>query len=156
LPRTAVTRVSHSNGSSFTLRSPVKKRQCELLWSLFVRRPSVRHLSSVNFYFKRHLLINNSADFIQSLQECSLGGHLWKLFKKCNSTQKEKNYKIFFLEAQRARDKISNMKHLVLSVYKVCSNKSPGVKIFPAQGVIDFPNMYILKLKKNLFKNSKS
>jgi hypothetical protein len=74
----------------FIFSLPVTKWQGELLWSLFVRpsvsRPSVRR-PSVNFYFKWHLLINHSANFIQTSQECSFGSHLWKLFKEFNSMQ---------------------------------------------------------------------
>jgi hypothetical protein len=45
------------------------------------------------------------------------------------------------------------MKHLLVSVYKVCSNKTPGVKIGPALGVIDFLYMCLAKtLKKSSFK----
>jgi hypothetical protein len=44
------------------------------------------------------------------------------------------------------------MKHLLVSVYQVCSNKSPGVKIGPAPGVIVFNYMCIVKLKKSSFK----
>jgi hypothetical protein len=43
--------------------------------------------ASVNFYFKCHLLINHKANFIQTSQECSFGGHLLKLFKEFNSMQ---------------------------------------------------------------------
>jgi hypothetical protein len=40
------------------------------------------------------------------------------------------------------------MKHLLVGVYQVCSNKNPGVKIGPARGgggVIDFLYLYIVK-----------
>jgi hypothetical protein len=37
------------------------------------------------------------------------------------------------------------MKHVLMGVYQDCSNKSPGVKIGPAPGVIDFPYMCIAK-----------
>jgi hypothetical protein len=36
------------------------------------------------------------------------------------------------------------MKHVQMDVYQVCSNKSPGVKIGPAPGDIDFPDMCIV------------
>jgi hypothetical protein len=39
------------------------------------------------------------------------------------------------------------MKHLLMGVYQVCSNESPGLKIGPALGVIDFPYMYIEKIQ---------
>jgi hypothetical protein len=43
------------------------------------------------------------------------------------------------------------MKHLLVSVYKECSNKSPGVKTAPAPGVLLFLNICVKKkLKKNL------
>jgi hypothetical protein len=38
------------------------------------------------------------------------------------------------------------MKHLLVDVYPVCSNKSSRIKIGPAPGVIDFP--YMFKVKK--------
>jgi hypothetical protein len=45
------------------------------------------------------------------------------------------------------------MKHLLVSVYQVLSNKSPGVKIGTAPGVFDFPCMHIVKAnKKSSFK----
>jgi hypothetical protein len=45
------------------------------------------------------------------------------------------------------------MKHLLVSVYKDCSNKSPGVKTGPAPGVSLFLNIYVKKkLKKSTFK----
>jgi hypothetical protein len=34
---------------------------------------------SVNFYFKRHILINRSANFIQTSQECSFRSQLLKI-----------------------------------------------------------------------------
>jgi hypothetical protein len=43
------------------------------------------------------------------------------------------------------------MKHLLVSVYQVCSNKSPWVKTSPTLGVIDFPYMYIVKTLKKFF-----
>jgi hypothetical protein len=46
------------------------------------------------------------------------------------------------------------MKHVLVSVYKVCSNKYPGVKIGPALGVIDFPYMCIAKTKKIFFETT--
>jgi hypothetical protein len=46
------------------------------------------------------------------------------------------------------------MNHLLVSVYQVCSNKSPGVKIAPAPVVIDFPYMYVVKTLKNLLKKT--
>jgi hypothetical protein len=51
------------------------------------------------------------------------------------------------------------MKHLLVGVYEICSNKIPGVKIGPPQGVIVFPYtcmyMYIVKFLKSSFKNLK-
>jgi hypothetical protein len=47
------------------------------------------------------------------------------------------------------------MKHLVMGVYQVCSNKGPWVRIGPAPGVIDIPYMCIVKLKKSSYKNPK-
>jgi hypothetical protein len=41
-----------------------------------------------------------------------------------------------------------------MGVYQVCSNKSPGVKIGPAPGVIDFPNMCIAKTSKIFFEKT--
>jgi hypothetical protein len=47
------------------------------------------------------------------------------------------------------------MKHLLVSVYKDCSNKSPGVKTGPAPGVSLFLNIYVKKkLKKSSFKKT--
>jgi hypothetical protein len=40
------------------------------------------------------------------------------------------------------------MKHVLMGVYQVYSNKCPGVKIGPAPGVIDFPYMCIAKTSK--------
>jgi hypothetical protein len=40
-------------------------------------------------------------------------------------------------------------------VYKVCSNKSLGVKICRVPGDIDFPYLYILKIKMSTFKKPK-
>jgi hypothetical protein len=37
------------------------------------------------------------------------------------------------------------MKHLLMCVYYFYWNKDPGVKIGPASGIIDFPDMYIVK-----------
>jgi hypothetical protein len=52
------------------------------------------------------------------------------------------------------------MRYLLLSLYQVCSNKIPGVKIGPSpggSGVIDFPYMCIVKtLKKNLLKSQRA
>jgi hypothetical protein len=42
-----------------------------------------------------------------------------------------------------------------MGVYQVCSNKSPGVKIGPAPGVIDFPYMHIVKTLKSSLKEPK-
>jgi hypothetical protein len=39
------------------------------------------------------------------------------------------------------------MKHVLMGVYQICSNKSPGVKIGPAPGDIDL-YVYIKNLKK--------
>jgi hypothetical protein len=48
------------------------------------------------------------------------------------------------------------MKYLLVGVYQVCSNKSPGVKIGPTQGVIVFPFMYKVKtFKKSSVKKPK-
>jgi hypothetical protein len=33
------------------------------------------------------------------------------------------------------------MKNFLMGVFKVCLDKSPGVKICPAHGVMDFPYM---------------
>jgi SPX domain protein involved in polyphosphate accumulation len=56
-----------------------------------------------------------------------------------------KTLKKIFEKTQIARVKIFSMKHLPVSVFKVCSNKSPRVKIGPATGDIDFPYMCIAK-----------
>jgi hypothetical protein len=41
-----------------------------------------------------------------------------------------------------------SIKQLLVSVYQVCSNKGPGVKIGPTlAGVIDFPYVYIYLTK---------
>jgi hypothetical protein len=56
-----------------------------------------------------------------------------------------KNLKYLLLKTERARAKIFGMKHLLVSVYQVCSNKRPGVKIGPPRGVIAFSFMYIVK-----------
>jgi hypothetical protein len=43
------------------------------------------------------------------------------------------------------------MKHLLVSVYKDCSNKNPGVKTGPAPGVLLFLTICVKKkLEKNL------
>jgi hypothetical protein len=44
------------------------------------------------------------------------------------------------------------MKHVLMDVYQVCPNKSPGVKIGPARADIDFPYMCIAKTKKSSLK----
>jgi hypothetical protein len=44
------------------------------------------------------------------------------------------------------------MKHLLVGIYQVCSNKSTGDKNGPPQGVIDFPYMYKAKSKKSFLK----
>jgi hypothetical protein len=43
------------------------------------------------------------------------------------------------------------MKHLIVGVCQVCSNKSHGVKIGPVPEVIYFPYMYRLKNLKSFF-----
>jgi hypothetical protein len=48
--------------------------------------------------------------------------------------RKELFLNIFFLKNQREKAKIFSMKHLLVGVYQVCSNKSPGVKIGPSPG----------------------
>jgi hypothetical protein len=50
------------------------------------------------------------------------------------------------------------MKHLLMGVYQVCSNKGPWVKIGPALGVIDFPYKYVYSknLKSLLLKKPES
>jgi hypothetical protein len=45
-----------------------------------------------------------------------------------------KNFKDLLLENERGRAKIFGMKHHLASVYQVCSNKCPGVKIGPTPG----------------------
>jgi hypothetical protein len=45
-----------------------------------------------------------------------------------------KNFKYLLLKNQRGRALIFGMKHLLVSVYQVCSNKSPWAKIGPALG----------------------
>jgi hypothetical protein len=57
---------------------------------------------------------------------------------------KMKTYKSS-LRTQRARAKIFSIKHFLMDVYQVCSNKRPVVKIGPAQGDIDHPYMCIAK-----------
>jgi hypothetical protein len=47
------------------------------------------------------------------------------------------------------------MKHVVMGVYQICSNKSPGVKIGPAPGVIDFIYVNSKKFKKSSLKKPK-
>jgi hypothetical protein len=49
------------------------------------------------------------------------------------------------------------MKHLLVIVYKGCSNKSPGVKIGPTPEVIHFPYMCktIAKIEKSSLKKLK-
>jgi hypothetical protein len=44
-----------------------------------------------------------------------------------------------------AKAKIFGMKHLLMSVYQICSNKSPGVKIGPAPWGHCFPYMHKVK-----------
>jgi hypothetical protein len=44
------------------------------------------------------------------------------------------------------------MKYCIGDLYQDCSNHSPGVKIGPAQGVIDFHYVHIVKNKnKTMF-----
>jgi hypothetical protein len=62
-----------------------------------------------------------------------------------------KTLKKIFYGTQRARARIFSMKHVLMDVYQVCSNKSPGFKIGPAPGVIDFPYMCIAKTHKIFF-----
>jgi hypothetical protein len=40
---------------------------------------------------------------------------------------------------------INHIANFLVNVYKVCLNKSLGVKIGPALGVIDFPYIFIAK-----------
>jgi hypothetical protein len=54
-----------------------------------------------------------------------------------------KTLKIFLEKTRIARVKILSMKHLLVSVYKDCSNKSPGVKTVPAPGVSLFLNICV-------------
>jgi hypothetical protein len=63
-------RASSSCHSSCFLRSPVTKLQLVS----FCDHNSSRVCLSINFYFKRHLLINCWANFKQISQECSFGG----------------------------------------------------------------------------------
>jgi hypothetical protein len=66
--------------------------------------------------------------------------------------------KLLKKKPQRARVKILSMKHHRESVYQVCSNKSPGVKIGPARGRGDHClSLYVYdKAIKTLLKNPKS
>jgi hypothetical protein len=49
------------------------------------------------------------------------------------------------------------MKHLLVDIYQVCSNKSPRSKLTPPQGVFEFPYLYIVKtLKIFLWKSKKA
>jgi hypothetical protein len=60
--------------------------------------------------------------------------------------------------SKRAKAYIFSMKHLLADFYQVCSNKrlkNPRVKISPLPGGIDFPYMYIVKLKKRSCENPK-
>jgi hypothetical protein len=65
--------------------------------------------------------------------------------------------RLFYKNLKKSSCKISkelelrytSMKHLLVDVYQVCSNKSPRVKIGQSPGAIDFPYMYIVKTLKN-------
>jgi hypothetical protein len=73
----------------------------------------------------------------------ALGVHWFSLYlyiKKLKTSSLKKT--------QRARVLVFGMKHLLVTVYQVCSNKSSGVKIFPILcGVIGFPYIYSKNLK---------
>jgi SPX domain protein involved in polyphosphate accumulation len=49
-----------------------------------------------------------------------------------------KTYKFFFDKTQIARVKIFSMKHLPVSVFKVCSNKALGSKLALLRGTLIF------------------
>jgi hypothetical protein len=48
------------------------------------------------------------------------------------------------------------MKHLLMGVYQVWSNKSLGVNIGPAPGVIDFPYNYVYGKNLKIFFEKKN
>jgi hypothetical protein len=60
-----------------------------------------------------------------------------------------KTLKSSFKELKGARAKIFSMKHVLMDLYQVCSNKSPWVIIGPAPGGIDFPNTCIATTLKS-------
>jgi hypothetical protein len=65
----------------------------------------------------------------------------------CHGNRKKKLKKSSFKKTKELELKIFGMKHCLVSVYQVCSIKSPGVKIGSALGVIDFPYLYLKKLQ---------
>jgi hypothetical protein len=74
---------------------------------------------------------------------------LWKstlnFFQRIAMATKEKNLKYLLLENRKSWS--LNIWHETSSSQCLpsCSNKSPGVKIGQALGVIDFPYLYIVK-----------
>jgi hypothetical protein len=58
----------------------------------------------------------------------------------------------YILKTHRVRAKILNMKLLLVSVYQVCLNRSPSMKIDTTPGVLFSLYVYSKKLK-NLFQN---
>jgi hypothetical protein len=81
---------------------------------------------------------------LKIVQRIKLHAELWLPWhskEKKSSFKKPKELELRYL---------FGVKHLLVSVYQVCSNKSPGVKIGPTQGVIDFPYMFIGKTSKIL------
>ena len=93
-------------------------------------RPSGR--PSVNFSFKRHLLINHWANSNQTSQEHTLGEALPKLFKEFNSMQNSGCH------GNQKANKSTIFKNLLLSKYKayspniwyVASCRGPLTKLF--------------------------
>jgi hypothetical protein len=75
----------------------------------------------------------------------------------CHSNRKKKLKRFSLKKPKELVFCLFGMKHHLVRVYQVCSNNSPGVKIGPALGVIDFPYLYTVKTLKNLLlKNSNS
>jgi CRISPR/Cas system-associated exonuclease Cas4 (RecB family) len=92
-------------------------------------------LSSARARVRKQFFLNHLAKFVETLQGCSLHEALLKVFKELDSLKKSGCHGDQKIILQKKSEKSSfGMKHLLVNVYKVCSNKNPRVKIDRAQG----------------------